>query len=384
MKAIGIQKIDGKPGQVYYPYLPFILNTLICGALNSSEQLPTADFHSLNSLDLPTPIPKQNELLIKLHAAALNHRDLFIRQHFYGTAFDVPLCADGVGTVISAGSSELNRQWKGKKVILVPGRGWDSDPAGPESGNYLILGGTKYIPFGTAQEYVCIDAKEVEEAPGHLEIPEAAALPLCGLTAFRAVFTKAGVKKGDNVLITGIGGGVALAALQFCTAAGATVFVTSGDERKLEFAKELGAAAGVCYKHEGWDKKMKALLPNSRPFLDYVIDGAGGDIITKTSGLLKQGGRIVSYGMNPGTQLPFTMSAVAKNIEILGSMMGSRKEFKQMVAFVREKQIRPVISKVVRGLDVEKLEELFDDMNNGKQFGKLVVLFEDSEAKLKL
>ncbi|KAL7268398.1 hypothetical protein RUND412_008985 [Rhizina undulata] len=358
MKAIAIQKIDGKPGQVYYP---------------------------LKTLDLPTPTPVQDELLIKLHAAALNHRDLFIRQHLYpGTAFDVPLCADGVGTVISAGSPELNRQWKGKKVILVPGRGWDSDPAGPESGNYLILGGTKYIPFGTAQEYVCIDAKEVEEAPGHLEIPEAAALPLCGLTAFRAVFTKAGVKKGDNVLITGIGGGVALAALQFCTAAGATVFVTSGDERKLAFAKKLGAAAGVCYKDECWEKQIKALLPKSRQFLDSVIDGAGGDIVTKTSGLLKQGGRIVSYGMTLGPKLPFTMGAVLKNIDIFGSTMGSREEFKQMVAFVREKKIRPVISKVVRGLDVEKLEELFDDMKSARQVGKLVIAFENSEAESKL
>lgn len=209
----------------------------------------------------------------------MNHRDHFIRQHLYpGISFDnIPLFADGIGVVTSTGSS-VPQSWLGKRVLLSPGRGWQDSPDGPEQDTYGILGGTKHAPNGTLQEYICVPATEVEEAPLHLSTVEAAGLPLCGLTAFRAVFTKAKVQAGQNILITGIGGGVALQALAFCAAAGAVVFVTSGSDRKLAAAKELGASAGVIYKKAAWDKELKGLLPRSRPYLDAVIDGAGGDI----------------------------------------------------------------------------------------------------------
>lgn len=233
-------------------------------------------------MDLPQPTPQPTEVTVKLLAAALNHRDHFIRQHLYpGISFDnIPLLADGAGVVTSTGSS-VPSSWIGKRVILSPGRGWQDSPNGPEGEFHGILGGTKHAPTGTLQEYICVPVSEVEEAPLHLDAIEAAALPLCGLTAFRAVFTKAHVKAGQNILITGIGGGVALQALAFCCAAGAMVFVTSGSERKLAAAKELGASAGVSYKSEQWDKELKRLLPRNRPYLDAVIDGAGGDIVGK-------------------------------------------------------------------------------------------------------
>lgn len=175
----------------------------------------------------------------------------------------------------------MPRSWLGKRVLLAPGRGWRDSPDGPEGDSYGILGGTKHAPNGTLQEYICVPVSEVEEAPLHLDPIEAAGLPLCGLTAFRAVFTKAKVQAGQNILITGIGGGVALQALAFCAAAGAVVFVTSSSDRKLTTAKELGASAGVNYKKDGWDKELKGLLPRSRPYLDAVIDGAGGDIASE-------------------------------------------------------------------------------------------------------
>ncbi|KAI9807442.1 MAG: hypothetical protein M1833_000187 [Piccolia ochrophora] len=350
-KSITIEKVDGKPGQVYYP---------------------------LKINDVPTSTPGPEELLVRINAAALNHRDLFIRQHLYpGVTFDVPLLADGVGTVVSTGSQPLDTQWKGKRVILTPGRGWDSSPEGPDnsSGQYAILGGTKSCPIGTLQEYAVVDKSEVEEAPMHLSLPEAAALPLTGLTAWRAVFTKSGnAKPGRNLLITGIGGGVALNALQFASAEGCNVFVTSGSEEKLQKAKELGAQGGVNYKDEEWPKKLLEQLPKSRKYLDAVVDGAGGDIVDKASELLKVGGVIVSYGMTLGPKLPFSMGAVMKNIEVRGSTMGSRSEFASMVSFVRTKHLHPVVSRVVDGLDnLEAIDGLFEDMKNGTQFGKLVV-----------
>ena len=225
-------------------------------------------------------------------AAALNHRDLFLRQHLYpGLTFGVPLLADGVGVVTSAGSSAKN--WVGKRVILNPGTGWKDDLEGPEAPKgYAILGGTKMNPLGTLGETVTIDAAELEEAPTHLSSVEAAALPLTGLTAWRATMVKSGnAKAGRNILVTGIGGGVAIMALLFAVAAGANVYVTSGNEEKIKKAKDLGAKGGVNYKEKDWDKKLREMLPKDRKQLDAIIDGAGSDIVEKGSRLLKVGTR---------------------------------------------------------------------------------------------
>ena len=262
-KAIAIRQIEGKPGQVYYP---------------------------LEHVELPEPQPKENEVVVKITAAALNHRDHFLRQHLYpGVTFGVPLLADGAGIVISTGSSSTAKQWQGKKVVLNPGSGWKDDPEGPEGPKgYAILGGTKMNPLGTLGETVTIDAGELEESPRHLSSTEAAALPLTGLTAWRAVMTKSGnAKPGRNILVTGIGGGVALMALLFASAAGANVYVSSGSEEKLEKAKKLGAAGGVNYKEAGWEKKLVAQLPAERKMLDAIIDGAGGDIVNLGAKILR-------------------------------------------------------------------------------------------------
>ncbi|KAK5703295.1 putative secondary metabolism biosynthetic enzyme [Elasticomyces elasticus] len=349
-KAIAIRKIDGKPGKVYYP---------------------------LDLIDLPEPQPKDNEVVVKITAAALNHRDHFLRQHLYpGVTFGVPLLADGTGVVVSTGSSSAAQKWKGKKVVINPGSGWKDDADGPESPKgYAILGGTKMNPLGTLGEYVTIDAGELEETPRHLSSVEAAALPLTGLTAWRAVMTKSGqAKPGRNILVTGIGGGVALMALLFAVAAGANVYVTSGSEEKLKKAKALGAKGGVSYKEDGWDKKLLAQLPSDRKMLDAIIDGAGGDIVDKGMRMLRAGGVIVSYGMTISPKMPFVMGAVLKNLELRGSTMGSRKEFADMVRFVENKHLKPVVSRTVSGLDnFDGINSLFEDMKNGKQFGKLVV-----------
>ncbi|KAF2722976.1 NAD(P)-binding protein [Polychaeton citri CBS 116435] len=355
VRAIAIKQVPGKPGQVYYPL----------------EQITIQDSQ-----------PKPNEVVVKITSAALNHRDLFIRQHLYpGVTFGVPLLADGAGIVVQTGSGAT--QWKGKRVILNPGTGWKEDPEGPEDPKgYAILGGTKLNKLGTLAESVCIDAGELEEAPAHLSSQEAAALPLTGLTAWRATMTKSGnARPGRNILVTGIGGGVALMALLFATAAGANVFVSSGSDEKIEKARKLGAAGGVNYKEEGWEKKLVELLPAQRKKLDAVIDGAGGDVVEKAVKLLKPGGTIVSYGMTLGPKMPWLMSAVLKNIDLKGSTMGSRKEFADMVKFVATKHLKPVISRVATGGidDLEGINSLFEDIKQGSQFGKLVVQISDDD-----
>ena len=181
--------------------------------------------------------------------------------------------------------------------------------------------------------------------------------------------------KKKTVLITGIGGGVALAALQFAVALGCDVWVTSSSASKIERAVALGARGGVSYRDAGgWEKTLAGKLAGTQ--LDAVIDGAGGDVVSRTAPrLLRAGGVIASYGMTAGPRVDFPMGAVMRNVEIRGSTMGSRAEFAAMVAFVRRARLVPVISRVVRCRldDLAAIEGLFADMREGRQFGKLVV-----------
>lgn len=330
---------------------------------------------------MPKPTPGPNEVLIKLSAAALNHRDLFIRRHLYpDISFDNPLLADGSGTVVALGDG-ASQSLRDKLVILTPFRGWDSSPDGPEDiTKFSVIGGAKSYPFGTGQDFIVVHESEVELAPEHLTAVEAAALPLVGLTGWRALVTKSGnAKPGRNILITGIGGGVALQVLQFAVSMGCNVFVTSGDEAKLDRAKAMGATGGVNYKKEAWEKALAKQLPADRPYLDAIIDGAGGNIVAQSARLLKPGGVISQYGMTVGPQMNWGMQAVLKHIELKGTTMGSRVEFRDMVRFVRDKKITPVVSRTVKGLtNLEGIDGLFKDMDEGKQFGKLVIEMDDT------
>lgn len=324
-------------------------------------------------------------MLVRLHAAALNHRDLFIRRHQYpGISFNAPMLADGCGTVVQVGSAVKRSNLLNKSVILTPMRGWESDPAGPEDAQKFSVTGCAilYEDVGTAQDYIAVSEDEVELAPEHLSTVESAALPLVGLTGWRALVTKAGISSpGKNVLITGIGGGVALQVLQFAVAFGCNAYVTSGDQAKIDKAVAMGAKGGVIYKNDSWGKDLRNLLPKDRPFLDAVVDGAGGKVIAQTIRLLKPGGVIAQYGMTVSPKMDWLMQAVLANVDLRGCTMGSKKEFREMVEFVREKKIKPVISKTIKGLgNMEGIDALFTDMDKGAQFGKLVIEIDDESA----
>ena len=217
-----------------------------------------------------------------------------------------------MGIVQSGSTPELDSQWRGKRVVLIPGVGWDSSPLGPEGrGRYVILGSTKGAPCGTLSEIIAVEEKQVVLCPPHLSNTEAAAFPLAGLTAYRALFTKGQVTSGTKLLITGIGGGVGLAALLLAVAAGAEVYVTSSSEKKIAMAKELGAKDGILYTTPTWSRELKKTSGE----LDVILDSAGGDICTHAVALLKPGGTIVTYGMTLGPTTPFTMQAVLKVVD---------------------------------------------------------------------
>ncbi|KAM0750851.1 NAD(P)-binding protein [Meredithblackwellia eburnea MCA 4105] len=363
MKAIILQKTEGdfKPGKVY---------------------------HQVPLVQVPIPTPGPDQVLVKIQASAFNHRDVFVRQSMYpGIIFSTPdkpsiMGADAAGILVSPGHPLSN-----KAVLVHSAVGWKSDPSAPE-GAFGILGSTAPTQGrGTFAEYIVVGKDDVFECPEHFlgrgveGWAEAAAVPLGGLTAYRAVFTKANVQSGQNILVTGIGGGVAIAALQYAVAAGANVWVSSSSEEKIEKAVKLGAKGGVNYKDAQWAKTLSTLLPKSRPYLDAVIDSGGGAIVSQTVKLLKAGGVVSCYGMTAGGDVAFPMTAVLKNIEFRGSTMGSLAEMKKAVEFIAKHKIRPVIHTVLDGL--ENAEEGFQTMKDGKQFGKITIaVVKDDKRKL--
>ncbi|PLW05571.1 hypothetical protein PCANC_26736 [Puccinia coronata f. sp. avenae] len=338
-------------------------------------------------LAIPTPTTKDTSnaeivLTIRVKGFAFNHRDVWIRKGLYrNIQFGSTLGSDCMGTVVSPPDHSLY----GQDVLVYPAVNWlDDARGGPDVPGkaFGILGGTHDTDgVGSFTEYIHIPASHCVRSPGHLDVVSAPAVPLAGLTAFRAVFQKGQVAPSSNVLITGIGGGVAIWALQFCVAVGAQVWVTSSSEHKIKQACQLGAKGGVSYAEDDWPKPLSSLLPPDNAFLDVVIDSAGADISQKSNRLLRPGGIIVNFGCTSGSPLSFTMAEVLKNLELRGCTMGSLKEFKQMVQFVDKHQIQPVVHKSLCGF--EAVEEGFQIMKAGKQFGKIVVVI-DPENQHKL
>jgi zinc-binding alcohol dehydrogenase/oxidoreductase len=221
---------------------------------------------------------------------------------------------------------------------------------------------------GTFAEKIALPLDRLAPMPEHLSFPEAAALPLGGLTAYRALVTRGELKKGDHVLVTGIGGGVATIAMLLAQALGAQVSVTSGSEEKLARAKSMGAIAAVSYKQKGWDKEL--LKQAGRP-PEVVIDSAGGPDFNALVAVVASAGRIVTYGATRGPAEKVEMPRIFfKQIDIRGSTMGNDAEFHQMLALVSRANIKPLVDRVV---PLSRYPEADQLMEKGDQMGKIVV-----------
>jgi zinc-binding alcohol dehydrogenase/oxidoreductase len=312
-----------------------------------------------------TAVPEiaAHEALIKVYAAAFNHRDLWIQKGQYaGIRFPIILGADGSGVVEKVGTG-VGQNWIGKEVILNPSLNWGNDPR-VQAKDYVILG----TPHdGTFAEYVKIDARLLFEKPQHLSFEQAAALPLAGLTAYRALMKRAAAKAGENVLITGIGGGVALQAVQFAIAAGCNVYVTSSSDEKIQQAIGWGAKGGANYKQADWDKELKK---QSGGF-EAIVDSSGGDTFAKLADIAKPAGRIAMYGATLGS---FNSGIPAKifwkQLDILGSTMGNDEEFAEMITFVNHHKIVPVVDAV---FPMNEAQTALEKMGKGSQMGKIVL-----------
>lgn len=236
--------------------------------------------------------PAAGEVVVRLHAAALNRRDYWITQGMYpGIQLPVVLGSDGAGTVSACGAG-VDPRWLDREVVIHPGMDWGENEA-VQDPTFQILG----LPRdGTLATEVVVPAAQLHAKPVHLDWHQAAALPLSGLTAYRALLVQGALQSGETVLITGVGGGVATFALQFALAVGATVWVTSSSNEKIRRAVDLGAAGGFNYTASGWSQELRRRAGAT----DLIIDSAGGAGYAQLVDGAAPGGRIVNYGATAG------------------------------------------------------------------------------------
>ncbi len=314
--------------------------------------------------EVPAPQAMPGHAVVQLKAAALNHRDVFIQQGLYpGIKLPVTPGSDGAGVVTAVGSG-ADAAWVGREVIINPALDWGADPRaqGPA---FRILG----MPdAGTFAEQIAIPVANLAAKPAHLTWEQAAALPLAGLTAWRAMFTRAQLKAGERVLVTGIGGGAALFALQFARAAGAEVWVTSSSPEKIARAQSLGAQGGVNYRDADWSEQ---LLRAAGGAFDVIVDSAGGEGFTKLVDCTKPGGRIAFFGATAGNPKLFEMrKCFFRQINVLGTTMGSPVDFAGMTTLVAAAKIVPTVDRVFALGDAE---QALRHMEAAAQFGKIVL-----------
>ncbi len=314
--------------------------------------------------DVAEPVAGPGEAVVRVHAAALNHRDLFIRRGQYaGLRFPVVPGSDGAG-VVSALGAGVDRVAVGDRVVINPGLAWGDDPRIPAP-TFHILG----LPDdGTLADYVKTPASSLFPWPVGLSAAETAAIPLAGLTAYRAVATRGRAHAGETVVVLGVGGGVATFALLIARQLGARVFVTSGSEEKLERARALGAEGGVNYRGANWVKDLREMAGGGGP--DLVIDGTGGTVFEQAIDLVRPGGRVVTYGSTLGAAPALQVRRIFfKQIDILGTTMGSSEDFSAMIDLFGEGKLRPVVDRV---FPLGEIGAALVHMDGAAQFGKIV------------
>lgn len=314
--------------------------------------------------EVADPKPGAGQVIVRLKAAALNHRDIWIWKGLYaGIKLPCIPGSDGAGVVHEVGDG-VDPAFVGREVVINPSLDWGADER-CFGDQFRILG----MPDdGTYAQLIRVPASNIQPKPVHLSWQEAAAVPLAGLTAFRAVVSRAKLLPGETVLIPGIGSGVATFALLFAKKIGARVLVTSGAEDKLERARSLGADVAVNYKSGDWAKVVLDENGGKRP--DVVIDSVGGETFSTCIDLLRPGGRLATFGATTGpTQLDIRR-LFWKQLDLLGTTMGAPSEFTSMLSLISDGAIRPVVD---RTYPLAEAAAAHRRMEEAGQFGKIVL-----------
>jgi NADPH:quinone reductase-like Zn-dependent oxidoreductase len=323
--------------------------------------------------DLPTPeLTGPRDIRVRVEAAALNHLDLWVVGGLPGVTIAPPWIMGGDGTgVVDAIGSAVTSVRPGERVVINPGiscRQCEYCLAGehPLCVRFRLLG--EHLP-GTMAEYAVVPEPNVRPIPDDVPVEVAAAFPLATLTAWRMVVTRAAVQPGERVLIWGIGGGVALAALQIAKQRGAHVTVTSGSDEKLEWASGLGADAVLNHRTADVGKAVRAAT--DKRGVDVVIDSVGQATWKQSLAALGKRGRLVTCGATTGPLVETDVRRLFWNQwNILGSTMGNDAEFDAVADELRAGRLVPPVDSVFA---LDEGRRAFERMESGEQFGKIVI-----------
>lgn len=326
----------------------------------------------LELLDLPEPTPGPDEVVVKVHYAALNRLDDWVRRGLKNLKLAMPhiLGSDMAGEIVALGRGVEG--WEvGTRVVANPGR-WCNRCQWCERGEhslclcYGIMG--EHFP-GTYAEYIVVPARNLVRVPDGYPMDRAAAAPLVYLTAWRMLFTRARLQAGERVLVVGAGGGVNSAAIQLAKMAGAFVYVAAGGPEKVQFARNLGADVVYDYREEPWWKRVYE--DTGRQGVDLVVDNVGEATFGHSLRALGKGGRLITVGATTGSQGDVDIRLIFwKQLSIIGSTMGSQGEFRAAMRAVFEGTLDPPVDSV---WPMEQYRQALERMLRGEQKGKIVL-----------
>lgn len=303
----------------------------------------------------PDPVPRPGEVVVELKAAALNRRDTAVRKGAYG-GYPLPfaLGSDGAGI----------RRDTGEEVVILPSLAWGDREEAPGP-DFRILGGPD---DGTYAELIAVPSENVCAKPKQLSWHEAAAFPLAGLTAYRALFCRARARYGETVLVLGVGSGVSTFAISLAYRAGCRVLVTSSSDEKLAAARELGADGGVNYTRGDWVAEVRDLAGETG--IDVVVDSVG-TTWPDSVRCLKPGGRVVVFGATGGQAVELQIRPVYQGqVSILGTTMGSPRDFAGLLRALEPEGVHPVVDSV---RPLAEAAAAHERLESGVHFGKLVL-----------
>jgi len=316
---------------------------------------------------------RAGEAIIRTHASAFNHMDLWVGRGVPGLNLDYPRVSgcDGCGEVIAVGKG-VDEAWIGKRVIYnaavaVPDQSHPNDP--PSSSmcpNYELIG--EHFNGAHAEMFAC-PVDNLATIADDADPIEAAGFGLCALTAYSMMLTKGNLCPGQSVLITGIGGGVATSALAIAKHLGCSVVVTSRHQWKLDQAIKLGADHSILDEGQDWSRDVRSRT--SKRGVDMAIDSVGKVAHLNCIKSLARGGTYVTPGCTTGPDATTDLARIFWNqLRILGSTMGTNDEFKEVVALFNAGKLRPVIDKV---FTPEQCTQAYERLEAGEQFGKIVI-----------
>lgn len=322
--------------------------------------------------EMPDPEPGPGEVLVGIKACALNRLDIWTLTGSLGIdiAFPHILGADAAGEVLETGT-DVKGYPAGTRVLINPGLSCGACElclAGEQSEcpRFSMMG--EHVP-GTFAEKVAVPSSNVFPVPEHLSLPEAAALGVTMVTAYRMLFTRGQMKPGEWVLITGIGGGLAMSLLQLARPLAGRVYVTSSSDEKIERALKLGADAGINYKEKDVAKEIRHMT--GKRGVDLVVDSASGDGLDAGLRALRKGGRLVTAGATAGSKATINAQRLFWNqLSVIGSTMGSHNDFSGMLRYVAGSKLKPRIDKV---FSFEEGAAAVSYLEAGEQFGKVVL-----------